>query len=480
MSIAKRSNPVEGHTGSGTSQATGAFATSPVSGDTIIVFCAAGGSSTHNAPTDSTGLNTYTQIGTSQVIGTFSETLSVWKCENITGGSSFIVTGNLVSARPLTVIAWCLQGANTPTSYNGDTAAALNAGSANPDTGTTSPAPAANSFFVAGVITEDGNNAEAAGSGWEYITGSTQSDNTSFQDLYTEELTSPNTSSSAQNGTFTGASTPWAARVASFAPAPSAAVASVGRLPQMFHPGRGILRQARHRETKAGIILPSGVAYTLALASGTYTIVGTNVGLAIGHKVSATSGTYNVTGSTAGLAKGYKISAVSGTYTVTGTAVTLTATRKLSATGGIYNINGQIVGLKVGYKLSAASGSYVINGSTVGLKAARNIVVSSGSYLINGGSVILARGLKLSAASGSYNINGTDVTLAKSSHAYTLAAGSGSYTVTGTSVVLTAARKLTASSGSYILTGTSARATLVLDTFPPSVVGGGLPQIIND
>lgn len=222
MSIAKRSNPVEGHTGSGTSQATSAFGTSPVTGDTVVVFeISAGPGPVHQAPTD-TASNTYTQIGTS-TSDPDGQIISVWRKENCTGGSSFAVTAHIDTASQLTVIAWCLSGANTPTSYNGDSVGA-NGNGANPASGTSSPAPAANSFFLAGVVNSGADNAVTAGSGWEFVTGSKQGDNTSFQSAYTEELTSPNTSSSAQNGQFTAVAAGWGARVASFAPTAGPAI----------------------------------------------------------------------------------------------------------------------------------------------------------------------------------------------------------------------------------------------------------------
>lgn len=482
MAIAKRSNPVEGHTGSGNSQATGAFATNPVSGDTIVVFYGVGGTDTHQAPTDSAS-NTYTQIGTTQdTTGTFHTQMSVWKSENITGGSSFTVTGHLLGGHAFTVIAWCLSGAATPSSYNADTVGAVNAGSANPASGTSTPAPAANSFFIAGACTEDGNNACTAGSGWEFVTGSTQTDDTTFQDLYTEELTGTNVSSSAQNGQFTASSTAWAARVASFAPAAGAAITPVGSFPRMLHPGKGIFRQARHRSTFPGIKL-GGNAYTLALDPGVYNLTGQTATLVATRKLSAIGGTYNVTGSTAGLAKGYKVAAGIGTYNITGQTAALTATRKLTLASGSYVISGSNAGLARGLKLSAASGTYVINGQTVTLVATRKLALASGTYNINGSTATLGVGHKLIAASGSYIINGIDATLTRSSHAYTLVADSGLYVISGGTASLQATRKMTASKGTYVLTGSSIRVVLnLLDSSGASIssTGGGVPQIIND
>jgi hypothetical protein len=195
-----------------------AFGVNPVTGDTIVVwmssFVVAG--TTHQAPTDSVGTNTYTQIGATQILGTSDVQLSCWRAENITGGASVVVTGHLAAAVTVTVIAVCLSGAQTPTSYNADTVSAGQI-SANPASGASTPAPAANSYFMAGTTGNGSSAATTAGSGWTYYTNSSQTDNVTFQDLYIEELTT-STSSSVQNGQFTAASSGWVARVVSVAP----------------------------------------------------------------------------------------------------------------------------------------------------------------------------------------------------------------------------------------------------------------------
>lgn len=192
-----------------------AFASNPANGDTVVVCQSSwtSGGLTHQAPTDNFS-NTYTQIGTTQAGASGDFQMSLWKSENITGGASFVVTGHISISATITVIAVCLTGAKTPTSYNGDTAAAT-ATSANPASGTSSPAPAANSYFLA-CCSKGATNIPTAGSGWQFFTNSTQTDNVTFQDLYVEESTA--LSSSAMNGTFTVASENWVARVASFAP----------------------------------------------------------------------------------------------------------------------------------------------------------------------------------------------------------------------------------------------------------------------
>lgn len=194
-----------------------AFAVNPISGDTVAVAMSSwiSGGLTHQAPTDSQS-NTYTQIGTTQAGTSGAFQLSLWRAENITGGASFIVTAHVSVSASVTVIAVCLTGANTPTSYNGDTVAAT-ATTTTPASGTSSPAPAANSYFLA-AMTKGATNIPTAGSGWQFFTNSTQTDNVTFQDLYVEE--SAATSSAAMDGTFgtLASAENWLVRVASFAP----------------------------------------------------------------------------------------------------------------------------------------------------------------------------------------------------------------------------------------------------------------------
>jgi hypothetical protein len=139
----------------------------------------------------------------------------MWRAENIVGGTSFTVQANIGSASTLTLVAWCLTATSTPTSYNGDPVGAP-AGGAPTASGTSTPAPSVASFFLAGMTGGGGDDAGSAGSGWQFVTGSTQPNNSSFQDLYTEQLVG-DVSISAQNGEFGYDDVVWAARVASFA-----------------------------------------------------------------------------------------------------------------------------------------------------------------------------------------------------------------------------------------------------------------------
>ena len=226
MALTRRSC-TQGVTTADTQIDTLAFPTNPVSGDTIVVFMStfASGGNTSQAPTDNKS-NTYTQIGTTTTILAGTVGLSLWYSSNITGGSSFMVTGHVSATATVTVIATCLAGTAVPTSYNSDSVSATSAGGANPSIGPTTPAPAANSYFIAAVC-KGGTGVATAGSGWQFYTNSTQTNNATLQDLYVEELTTT-TASVVKTALFTNASEAWTGRIASFAPLVSASAVLTG------------------------------------------------------------------------------------------------------------------------------------------------------------------------------------------------------------------------------------------------------------
>lgn len=139
---------VKGASGNATSAQLAAFAADPANGDTIVVsYGCYHGPTNHLAPTDTTGMNTYTQIGTINVHSS-TNAQSLWYAKNIVGGSTFRVTCNPNNSY-FACEAWVLRGVSL-NPYNGDfskftpvvaTTTVL--------TGATSPAPAPNSIFLA-------------------------------------------------------------------------------------------------------------------------------------------------------------------------------------------------------------------------------------------------------------------------------------------------------------------------------------------
>ncbi len=170
------------------------FAVNPSNGDTVIVAYAVWTTpNIQQAPTDSTGANTYTRVGLEVVHGV-PEIIGLWYAHNITGGSSFVVTGHLASNQYHTVIAWLISGDYI---YNSDTVNAGGGGGTNPlSSGTSTPAPSGEAIFI-GAMSYDTSTAATDGSGWNTtgVNGFTsamqgRSRNTSFSniDLYTEYL----------------------------------------------------------------------------------------------------------------------------------------------------------------------------------------------------------------------------------------------------------------------------------------------------
>jgi hypothetical protein len=216
-----------------TTLATGIFATSPNVGDAIVVCVSTqtASGSTHTAPTDTAG-HTATAIGSEQTqVSTNPLQLSTWIFENITTGtglSSYRVTGHWGSASG-TIIAVRVTGNLTPTSYNGDivtNSLTTEGTAANPSVGPTTVAPAANSLFFGCMAssTTAGTYTDGTGIAWTHVTGETQTNNSTSDDLYVEHFLNTGGSVTKQTATWTGAAASWFARIFSIAPSTGAAV----------------------------------------------------------------------------------------------------------------------------------------------------------------------------------------------------------------------------------------------------------------
>lgn len=139
---------VKGASGNAATVQLAAFAADPAAGDAIVVsYGCYQGPTSHLAPVDTTGMNTYTQLGTINVHSS-NNAQSLWLAKNIVGGSTFRVTCKPNNSY-FACEAWVLRGVALDP-YNGDfskftpvlsTTTVL--------TGQSSPAPVANSIFLA-------------------------------------------------------------------------------------------------------------------------------------------------------------------------------------------------------------------------------------------------------------------------------------------------------------------------------------------
>lgn len=201
-----------------------AFATNPAVGDLIVV----GESDWHSTlaklvstPSDTYG-NTYSAVGSALIVVS-TERAGVYSAPVTTGGGSFRVTGNAAAGvSELAVIAWLLRESNGAPVYNNDFKFANGTSVANPSSGTTTPAPAAGSLFLAFMANVNAT-AVSDGSGWNALTNGFTStmlsaarltDNTTHQDLYSEWMLS----SAAANGQWTEVADTWVAAAMSWGP----------------------------------------------------------------------------------------------------------------------------------------------------------------------------------------------------------------------------------------------------------------------
>jgi hypothetical protein len=186
--------------------------------------------------------------------------------------------------------------------------------------------------------------------------------------------------------------------------------------------------------------------YTLDGLDGVYALTGGDAALTktsptVDYPLTANAGSYSLTGGTASLKVDRSLTATAGSYSVAGGSASLTASRSLSATGGSYAITGGDATLTmssgpVAYTLDANGGAYSLTGVSASLKADRALSGSAGTYALTGGSAVLTKAVA--------PVN------------YTLDASAGTYSLTGESAAITVARVLEAGAGAYSLTGESA------------------------
>jgi hypothetical protein len=196
-----------------------AFSSNPVNGDCIIAVAGRYQSAGLSVflPTDTAG-NTYIQLGTTKV-SSGNNTLSMWMAKNITGGSTFRVTGSWQGASHFAFIAWVLTNVDKDP-YNSDWIGTT--GSATSvDAGPSVVAPKPNSLFI-GALAIDGASVPNDGTGWNtegangftagMHTAAKVADYTAHFDAYTEyKISSVVTSAQWVQGGL-----PWSAMQASF------------------------------------------------------------------------------------------------------------------------------------------------------------------------------------------------------------------------------------------------------------------------
>lgn len=197
---------------------------------------------THQAPTDSAGGNTYTQIGATEWDGANNFGASRWYSILTNGSASLVITAHVsITVSALTGIAWVQNGLG---SYNSDTKTAT-ATSTNPASGNSTPAPSGSSIFLGQAHFNSSGTTLTDGSGWNaltngftstMLTNAKQTNNSTLEACYLEWKRA----SGVTSATWTAASDTWWANVQSFLESAAAVVIkgyTKNYRPAAFKPG---------------------------------------------------------------------------------------------------------------------------------------------------------------------------------------------------------------------------------------------------
>ena len=165
MAIALAQTPVSNYPGS-VSTNTLTFGSATTTGNIIVVVVASGAPSgtlaTHNTPTDNKG-NTYT-AGPTLANSVPGSRLSIFYCENATGGAGHQVTATLSAANDMSMHILEISGAATSSSVDGSNTA--NTTAANLTTGSITTTNANDILIAAFTDHYNGWSSSSTDSGW--------------------------------------------------------------------------------------------------------------------------------------------------------------------------------------------------------------------------------------------------------------------------------------------------------------------------
>lgn len=136
----------------------------------------------------------------------------------------------------------------------------------------------------------------------------------------------------------------------------------------------------------------------LSADSGSFSLTGSDAGLAAQRKLNAQPGSFALAGATANLKAVRVLAAGSGAFALTGQAAALTFQPKPSATGPTYT-------------LTASTGSFVLTGRPTPLLFRRRISAASGTFVATGRVVALRFNRRMFADTGSFSLQGSPATL---------------------------------------------------------------------
>lgn len=215
--------------------------------------------------------------------------------------------------------------------------------------------------------------------------------------------------------------------------------------------------------------------YTLIAETGSFALVGQNVGLLADRALPINTGIFSLVGQSADLSASRILTIGTGSFALSGHPASLLASRLIAAgTGGFalaghpvnilaqrvllvdagaFSLTGQDVALNYsggGYILVAETGNFAVAGQDIALRAARYLALEAGAFSMTGQDAGLAASRYLPVVGGSFSMTGQDVGLTASR---LLALAQASFAFSGQSVSLRVARLLPIGTGSFLLAG---------------------------
>lgn len=125
----------------------------------------------------------------------------------------------------------------------------------------------------------------------------------------------------------------------------------------------------------------------------------------VAYSMAGASGSYSVVGGTASLKVARALPVAFGTVLTVGSASVFHADKQLSLSAGSVVVTGQTADFvysagHTNYQLAASAGTYDVTGGTVELKAHRNTTAGTGIILVQGGAGAFSKQAFLTAANG--------------------------------------------------------------------------------
>lgn len=206
--------------------------------------------------------------------------------------------------------------------------------------------------------------------------------------------------------------------------------------------------------TVSGISVGAAISRYLSLVKGTFSVSGISSAFSIARYIAASLATYSVTGISTTLSKTFSIASSVGSFVLTGVSSIFSQSKYIAATVGSFVLSGISSALSTSRYLLAQYGQYTVSGVSASLNFGYYVSIQVGTFILSGISAVISAARNISVSVGSFALSGIDAILTKSG-SYSIIAGLGEFTVAGIQAGISASRRITISVGSFVVTGVS-------------------------